>query len=95
LVDPAGADTNKEKISLKNNTAANIDLSGWSIEVKGKKQILSVVLAGGQTKTINLNGQAMLINTGATIRLLDNQQKVVDAVTYKKQQVKKGETIKF
>ncbi|MBL7740229.1 MAG: S8 family serine peptidase [Chitinophagaceae bacterium] len=95
LVDPAGADTGKEKIALKNTTATNTDLSGWSIEVKGKKQTLNVVLNSGQSKTISLNGPVKLANTGGTIKLLDKQQQVVDTATYKKQQVKKGVTIQF
>jgi subtilisin family serine protease len=95
LVDPVGTDTGKEKLSLRNTSAANLDLSGWSIEVKGKKQTLNIVLPGGQTKTINLNAQVKLVNTGATINLLDKQQQIVATATYKKQQVKKGVTIQF
>ncbi len=95
LVDPTGADTGKEKVSLKNTSNANVDLSGWSIEVKGKKQTLAMALAGGQEKTISLSGRLKLINSGATIKLLDNQSKLVHTVTYKKQQVKKGVPIEF
>ncbi len=95
LVDPAGNDTGKEKIKLKNTSAANIDLNGWSIEVKGKKQILNVALSPGQIKTININGQVKLTNTGATINLIDKQQHVVDSVTYKKSNVKTGVAVEF
>jgi subtilisin family serine protease len=95
LIDPSGMDAGKEKLSLRNDTVAELNLSGWSIEVKGKKQILHIVLAGGQTKTINLDSQVKLINTGATIKLLDKKSQVIDKATYKKQQVKKGVAIKF
>lgn len=95
LIDPAGIDTRKEKLSLRNTSAANLDLSGWKIEVKGKIQILNISLAGGQTKTISLNGKVKLNNRGATIKLLDDQEQVVDKATYKKQQVKKGVPISF
>ena len=95
LIDPAGTDLRKEKLSLRNTSSTNIDLSGWTIEVKGKKQVLNILLAGGQTKTINLNGQVKLLNTGATIKLLDKKEQVIDMASYKKGQVKKGVTVKF
>jgi subtilisin family serine protease len=95
LIDPAGIDTRKEKITLRNISTTDLDLGGWSIEVKGKKQILNISLAGGQTKTISLNKQVRLNNTSATIKLLDDQEQIVDKATYKKQQVKKGMTINF
>ncbi|MBK9983305.1 MAG: lamin tail domain-containing protein [Saprospiraceae bacterium] len=82
-------------MKLKNTSAANIDLNGWSIEVKGKKQILNVALSPGQTKTININGQVKLTNTGATINLIDKQQHIVDSVTYKKSNVKTGVPVEF
>ena len=95
LVDPQGNDTGKEKVSLKNTSGANVDLSGWSIEVKGKKHTLAMALAGGQVKTITLSGRLRLINSGATIKLLNKDAQVVHTVTYKKQQVKKGIPIEF
>jgi hypothetical protein len=72
-----------------------MDITGWSLEVKGKKHSLSTVLAAGATKTISLNGNLKLANTGGTIKLLDPQLAVIDSVTYKKQQVKSGVTIEF
>jgi subtilisin family serine protease len=95
LIDPEGIDTRKEKLTLLNTSTSDLNLGGWTIEVKGKKQVLNIILAGGQTKTISLNGQVKLNNTGATINLLDKQEQVVDKATYKKQQVKKGVPVKF
>jgi Subtilase family/Lamin Tail Domain len=95
LVNPAGHDKGKEKISLQNKTTAQMDLTGWALEVKGKKQNLATILAAGETKTISVNGSLKLINTGGTINLLDTQQTVIDSVTYKKAQVKSGVAIPF
>jgi hypothetical protein len=96
LVDPAGEDQGNEKISLLNTTANSVDLSGWFIEVKGKRQQLTVTLSGGEARTISLDGSsARLTNTGATINLLNVNQQVEHTVTYLKKQVKKGVTIQF
>ena len=96
LVDPAGQDQGNEKISLLNTTANSVDLSGWFIEVKGKRQQLAVTLSGGEARTISLDGSsARLTNTGATINLLNVNQQVEHTVTYLKKQVKKGVTIQF
>ena len=95
LIDPGGIDTRKEKITLYNTSTTDLNLGGWLIEVKGRKQILNISLAGGQSKTISLNGKVKLSNTGATIKLLDKQEQVIDIASYKKQQVKKGVTVKF
>jgi len=96
LVDPAGNDIGNEKISLLNTTANSVDLSGWAIEVKGKRLPLTVTLSGGEARTISLDGSsARLTNTGATINLLNINQQIEHTVTYLKKQVKKGETIQF
>jgi subtilisin family serine protease len=96
MIDPNGADIGHEKISLRNTSTATVNLSGWAIEIKGKKELLTATLAGGETKSIELSGtKAKLSNTGATINLLDASQHVVHTVTYKKMQVKKGLPIEF
>ncbi|MFT3681148.1 MAG: S8 family serine peptidase [Ferruginibacter sp.] len=96
LVDPAGVDTANEKISFLNTTAGIVDMSSWYIEVKGKKENLSIILSGGEAATITLAGnKAKLANNGATINLVDGHGKVIDSVTYKKNQVKKGAAIEF
>ncbi|MBK9227464.1 MAG: S8 family serine peptidase [Ignavibacteria bacterium] len=41
LVNPTGSDRGKEKISIKNNSATSVNLTGWKIQVKTKKQNLS------------------------------------------------------
>ena len=85
----------EEKITIKNSTASSVDLTGWKIEVKGKKQILSGNISAGQSKTINVNGQVVLTNNGATINLLNTNLQLVHSVSYKKQDVKKGTPILF
>ena len=96
LVNPNGIDIGNEKISLLNTSTGDINLTGWSIEVQSKKKALSGILAGGEAKTINLDGKTIkLPNTTATINLLNPQSKVVHTVTYAKKQVKKGLVILF
>jgi subtilisin family serine protease len=96
LVNPIGIDRGKEKISLLNTSTGNVNLLGWSIEVKGRKEFLSDMLSGGEALTINLDGSKVkLENTGGTINLLNSQLEIVHTVTYKKNQVKKGKVIEF
>jgi len=96
LVNPKGTDKGKEKISLLNTTAANINLKDWSIEVKGKKEFLSALLTGGEARTFTLDGSKVkLQNTGGTINLLNPLEEIVHTVTYQKNQVKKGVVIEF
>ncbi|WP_072038949.1 S8 family serine peptidase [Flavihumibacter solisilvae] len=94
LVNPEALDLGNEKVSLLNTTANSIDLSGWAIEVKGKKQSLLFTLAGGEAKSIRLL-TARLANSGATINLIDSQQNTVHSVTYRKADVVEGVTIEF
>lgn len=96
LVNPKGIDKGREKISLLNTSTGNIDLNGWSIEIKGRKEYLSGILTGGEARTISLNGSTVkLVNTGATINLLNSRLEIVHAVIYQKKQVKKGIIVEF
>jgi hypothetical protein len=96
LVDAVGEDIGHEKISLKNNSEGTVDLNGWSIEVKGKKQKITMILAAGETQDIILDGKtARLVNTGSTITLLNPNNEVIHTVSYNKKQVKKGTIIRF
>jgi subtilisin family serine protease len=95
LVNPAGADKGKEKISVLNPSAVNVDLTGWYFQVNTRKQVISGLLAGGEAKTVALNGSVKLPNGGATITLLNDKSEIKDTVSYQKKQVKKGETVLF
>jgi len=96
LVNPLGTDKGKENISIKNNSASSINLTGWKIQVKTKKQNLSGQIAAGKTLKINVdNSKIKLVNTGATIQLFDNKNKKVDEVTYLKNDIKSGVEVIF
>jgi subtilisin family serine protease len=95
LVNPKGPDKKKEKITLLNTSTSEMDLTGWNIEVKGKMEKLSGTLAGGEARTIVLNGTVKLVNTGTTVNLLNPQLKIVHSVTYIKKQVKSGVIVVF
>jgi hypothetical protein len=96
LVNPVGYDRGKEKISLLNTTPEKVDINGWAIEVKGRKEFLSGVLTGGEARTINLDGTTVrLANTGGTINLLNSRSDIINSVTYYKKHVKKGAIVEF
>jgi subtilisin family serine protease len=96
LVNPAGYDRGREKISLLNTTPDKVDINGWAIEVRGRKEFLSGVLTGGEARTINLDGTTVrLANKGATINLLNSRSDVINSVTYQKKHVKKGAIVEF
>lgn len=96
LVDAPNADAGNESISLRNDSDGPVDLKGWIIKVKTKKQILSITLQPGETKTVILRGPSpWLPNTGNRIQLLNPGGKEIHAVRYTKKQVAKGKTIAF
>jgi hypothetical protein len=96
LVNPKGSDRGNEKVSIQNITAENIDINGWSIEVKGQKEFLTGILTGGEARTFKLAGSSIrLANKGATINLLNNRSNIINTVTYQKRQVKKGVIVEF
>lgn len=96
LVNPVGIDRGKEKVSLLNTSTNPVDLNGWFIEVKNRKQALSGLLNGGDAKTLMLNPSSVqLANTGGTINILNAQSEIVDSATYDKSQVKSGVIIEF
>lgn len=96
LVNPKGLDAGKENISLLNTTTGHIDLTGWSIEVSGRKTVLYGELAGGEARTIPLDGKTIrLSNAGATITLRNAVPEIVHLVTYRRKQVRKGLVVAF
>ena len=96
LVNPRGIDRRKEKISLLNASTESVDLTGWSVEVKGHKEYLAGAIDGGEARTIQLNGSSVTLpNTGATINLLNAKSVIVNSVTYLRKQVKKGVIVEF
>jgi subtilisin family serine protease len=96
LVNPNATDKGNEKISILNTSNRDIDLKGWFVEVKGRKEFLSGVLSGGEARTFTLASLSVrLANTGATINLLNPRSEIIDKVTYQKKQVKTGVVIEF
>jgi len=96
LVNPKGFDRGREKISILNTSTTNIDLNGWSVEVKGRKEFISGILSGGEARTFSIiNPSFKLTNRGATINLLNSRSEIVNRVTYQKRQVKKGVIVEF
>jgi len=96
LVNPVGYDRGKEKVSLLNTTSDKVDINGWALEVKGRKEFLSGVLTGGEARTFNLDGTTIrLANTGGTINLLNSRSDLINSVTYGKKHVKKGAIVEF
>ncbi|MBN2813966.1 MAG: S8 family serine peptidase [Bacteroidales bacterium] len=96
LVNPKGKDRINENISILNTSSTNISLSGWIIEVKGKKLPLTGILKGGEAKTIKLSRTpVVLANTGTNIKLINDQSTTVHTVHYNKEQVKEGQVVAF
>jgi subtilisin family serine protease len=56
LENPKGPDQGNEKVSIQNANTDNIDINGWSIEVRGRKEYLSGILTGGEARTFTLAG---------------------------------------
>lgn len=96
LVNPVGDDAGNETISLLNNSAQQLNLSGWAFAVKGKKQILSGQINGGQAINIKADpSKIKLSNKGATISLINPQGNNIQDATYKAADVKEGAAVVF
>jgi uncharacterized protein YukJ len=98
LVNPAGPDERKEVVVIGNATTASVELTGWSIVDKNDKaELLSGALAGGESRRVELTGDAaQLGNKGGTIRLKNASNAQVHAVSYSKDDAKQeGRYIRF
>ena len=99
-INPLGGDVGEESVTLINTTPETIDINGWSIADKNKREEIltgEVVLGPGETKAITLSGcGAQLSNKGGIISLLDKHGIKIDGVFYTKSQVRKqGWTLVF
>ncbi len=98
-VNPAGADPGHETVTLINVTDEAIDLTGWALADRNKRQsILAVsLLAAGEAVKVELDGSgAQLSNKGGVITLLDSGGLKVDGVSYTRSQARQqGWTIVF
>jgi len=96
LINPVGPDTQKETVKLKNMGASPVLLDGWALaNQSNKKQVLSGSIAANAQLSIPLNSSKIILtNKGGTIKLLDDNNIVVDSVTYIRKQAPVGvETI--
>ncbi len=94
LVNPPGGDVGHEKVGLLNVSPKPVDIDGWMIADRNKRQELipNQMLSPGEFSYIPLSGQgAQLSNKGGIITLLDPQGLKIHGVSYTKQQAKKAE----
>ena len=96
LVNPAGIDRGKEKLTLLNTASVEVDLEGWLLEVGSRRQVLSGRLGAGEAVTIILDpARIALSNNGATIRLLMADGTKIQEATYAKKDVKEEVAVVF
>ena len=99
LVNPKGKETNKETITLLNQTDKAVKLDGWYISNKpNKKQLLDKLsIEPNAFLTVKVKSKNIkLVNTGGTITLFNYDDKKVHEVKYtKKAASKNGWTTRF
>jgi len=85
LINPKGRDSRKETVSLLNVSDESIDLTGWSIsDSKDRSEKISgITIAPGGFVTITLKSPK-LTNSGGSITLKNENDKVIQKVTYNK-----------
>src|SRR5690606_33079065 len=83
LANPIGAERGGESVTLLNASAADIDLTGWSIKDKANgQQLLQGILKGGDAQRILLTDNVRLNNDGDTISLFDAEEALIHQVSY-------------
>jgi hypothetical protein len=96
LADPAGSDTAAETVTLLNTSASALDLTGWSLaDAAGGRQSLTGNIGPGDTLRVPLTNAVQLSNQGDTILLADTSNQVISQVTYTRNQIRPGRSIKF
>jgi uncharacterized protein YukJ len=88
LVNPIGPAPEAETVTLVNASAQDLDLAGWSILDRDKRQLVleGGLLASGDTVRIHLGPPVALGNRGGLITLLNPDGLKVDGVAYTKAQ---------
>jgi uncharacterized protein YukJ len=91
LVNPPGPAPEAETVTLVNASPQDLDLAGWSILDRDKRQLVldGRPLAAGDTIRILLSSPVALGNRGGLITLLDPAGLKVDGVAYTKAQAER------
>ncbi|MBZ0283715.1 MAG: DUF2278 family protein [Anaerolineae bacterium] len=97
LVNPLGGDPEVETVTILNTAPDAINLDGWAIADRMKRQhVLSGMIGAGEALLITLSDGVSMSNKGGLITLLNAQGLKVDGVSYTKEQAKNsGWTIVF
>ncbi len=92
IPNPAGSDSQYEQVSIRNFGANTVSLSGWRIGDSTADRFWNLnhaqfndpaSIAPGQTVIVVRQGRQMALNnSGDTIRLIDDQNNVLNARTY-------------
>lgn len=97
VVNPAGNDQNKEKVTLENQGNVPVSIEGWALVDKNNRaQILTGSIPPVSSMSIDLKtNKIILANTGGTIILKDIAGNQVHRVAYTGAQVKPGMELVF
>jgi uncharacterized protein YukJ len=80
-----------ETVTIVNASPDDIDLGGWKLSDRNKNSFgLSGALASGDAVRVKIGAPMQLSNNGGKITLLDAAGKVVDGVSYTKEQASKA-----
>jgi uncharacterized protein YukJ len=79
-----------ETVTLVNASPDDVDLTGWKLADRNQNQFaLSGALASGDARRITIGAPMQLSNNGGKITLIDSAGKIVDGVSYTKEQASK------
>lgn len=79
-----------ETVTLVNASPDDVDLTGWKLTDRNKNAfVLAGPLASGDAVRVKIGPAMQLSNKGGSITLLDSAGKVVDGVSYTKEQASK------
>ena len=95
LPNPEGPDPGNEWIKLKNDTASEVDLNGWTLRDEANHTVaLSGTIAAGEERQIDLaDGELPLNNSGDEVELIDVAGDSVDFATYTGGQASSGNVV--
>ncbi|MEN8180569.1 MAG: lamin tail domain-containing protein [Pseudomonadota bacterium] len=97
LPNPTGADAGFERLQLSNTGSIEVSLEGWSMRDRsGRRLVLHGGIEPGEIADIQLQaGEMPLNNTGDEITLIDENGKIMNAVSYTASDVIAGQSIQF